>query len=91
MMPCSPSNAKLPLYKTAEWRLPTLAGTSAQVAYAEAIRHRAALETTRCVPQGREQAVLDVLSLATEAKWWIDNKETNYSEWVNIIRAKFGA
>jgi hypothetical protein len=73
----------------AEMGLPELTGTASQVAYAEKIRRRAALDTTRRAAD--EQECIDTLALATEAKWWIDNKEANYSEWRGLITARFGA
>ena len=73
----------------AEMGMPELTGTAAQVAYAEKIRRQAALDTTSRAAD--VQACIATLSLATEAKFWLDNKDANYSKWRNLITTAYSA
>ncbi|MGE4424119.1 MAG: hypothetical protein AB7D39_17605 [Pseudodesulfovibrio sp.] len=75
----------------AEIGLPKLTGTAAQVAYAESIRRDGVRDALRMVNADKEQDVIDTLSKATAARWWLDNKELRFSGWTDKAKADFGA
>ncbi|WP_207261093.1 hypothetical protein [Desulfovibrio sp. Huiquan2017] len=75
----------------AEMGLPELTGTAAQVAYAETIRRDGVRDALRMVNADKEQDVIDTLSKATAAKWWLDNRELRFGAWTAKAKADFGA
>jgi hypothetical protein len=75
----------------AEMGLPELTGTAAQVAYAETIRRDGVRNALRMVNADKEQDVVDTLSMATAAKWWLDNRELRFGAWTAKAKADFGA
>ncbi|QGY41469.1 hypothetical protein GM415_15540 [Pseudodesulfovibrio cashew] len=74
-----------------EMGLPELTGTAAQVAYAESIRRDGVRDALRMVNSDQEQDVIDTLSKATAAKWWLDNKELMFGAWTAKAKADFTA